>query len=64
VEHGTHDELVKNGGLYASFAEEQRIEEDLAALSELDPPPSSGDVSTPGHEGGATPKPRDTAGAA
>jgi ATP-binding cassette, subfamily B, multidrug efflux pump len=44
VERGTHDELVKNGGLYASFAEEQRIEEDLAALSELDPPPSSGDV--------------------
>ena len=44
VEHGTHDELVKNGGLYASFAEEQRIEEDLAALGELDPPPSSGDV--------------------
>lgn len=38
VERGTHDELCKNGGLYASFAEEQRIEEDLAALSEIDPP--------------------------
>jgi ATP-binding cassette subfamily B protein len=44
VEQGTHDELVHSGGLYASFAEEQRIEEDLAALGELDPPPSSGDV--------------------
>jgi ATP-binding cassette subfamily B multidrug efflux pump len=43
VERGTHDELVLNGGLYASFAEEQRIEEDLAALGELDPP-SSGNV--------------------
>jgi ATP-binding cassette subfamily B multidrug efflux pump len=44
VERGTHDELAQSGGLYASFAEEQRIEEDLAALGELDPPPSSGDV--------------------
>jgi ATP-binding cassette subfamily B multidrug efflux pump len=41
VERGTHEELCKNGGLYASFAEEQRIEEDLAALSELDAPASS-----------------------
>jgi ATP-binding cassette subfamily B protein len=44
VEQGTHDELVLRGGLYASFAEEQRIAEDLAALGELDPPPSSGDI--------------------
>jgi ATP-binding cassette, subfamily B, multidrug efflux pump len=36
VERGTHDELCQNDGLYASFAEEQRIEEDLAALSQLD----------------------------
>src|SRR4029079_14854023 len=42
VERGTHEELCKNDGLYASFAEEQRIEEDLAALSELDAPPPSG----------------------
>ncbi len=41
VERGTHEELCKNGGLYASFAEEQRIEEDLAALSEIDAPASS-----------------------
>ena len=46
VEHGTHEELVKNGGLYASFAEEQRIEEDLAALGELDAPPTSGSQAT------------------
>jgi ATP-binding cassette subfamily B protein len=32
VERGTHDELVHAGGLYASFAEEQQIEEDLAAF--------------------------------
>jgi ATP-binding cassette subfamily B protein len=38
VERGTHDELTRTGGLYASFAEEQRIEEDLAAL---DLPPST-----------------------
>ncbi|AKT35919.1 ABC transporter ATP-binding protein [Chondromyces crocatus] len=37
LETGTHDELTRTGGLYASFAEEQRIEEDLAALA----PPSS-----------------------
>ncbi|MEO5726203.1 MAG: ATP-binding cassette domain-containing protein, partial [Byssovorax sp.] len=44
VERGTHEELCKNDGLYASFAEEQRIEEDLAALSELD---AAAAVSTP-----------------
>jgi ATP-binding cassette, subfamily B, multidrug efflux pump len=32
VERGTHDELRKNGGLYAAFAEEQRIERELQAL--------------------------------
>jgi ATP-binding cassette subfamily B protein len=47
VERGVHDDLARQGGLYASFAEEQRIEEDLAALSELDPPPSSGEVHLP-----------------
>jgi len=44
VEQGTHDELIQQGGLYASFAEEQRIAEDLAALSELDVPPSGESV--------------------
>lgn len=32
VERGTHDELRKTGGLYAAFAEEQRIERELQAL--------------------------------
>jgi ATP-binding cassette subfamily B protein len=50
VEQGTHDELARAGGLYATFAEEQRIEEDLAALGELDPPPSSGEVPRPAVE--------------
>jgi ATP-binding cassette subfamily B protein len=38
LEHGTHEELAVAGGLYASFAEEQAIEADLA---ELDAIPSS-----------------------
>ena len=46
IERGTHDELVKIGGVYAAFAEEQRIEEEEAALGELDPPPSSGTIPT------------------
>jgi ATP-binding cassette subfamily B protein len=32
VEQGTHDELRRRGGLYAAFAEEQRIERELQAL--------------------------------
>lgn len=36
VEQGTHDELIDAGGLYASFAEEQRIEQELARLGEVD----------------------------
>jgi ATP-binding cassette subfamily B protein len=32
VESGTHDELRRSGGLYATFAEEQRIERELQAL--------------------------------
>lgn len=46
VERGSHEELCQTGGLYASFAEEQRIEEDLAALGQLDPPPSSGVIAS------------------
>jgi ATP-binding cassette subfamily B multidrug efflux pump len=32
VERGTHDQLIRTGGLYAAFAEEQRVESELAAL--------------------------------
>jgi ATP-binding cassette subfamily B protein len=32
VEEGTHDELVRGGGLYALFAEEQRVESELERL--------------------------------
>ncbi|MRG95288.1 ABC transporter ATP-binding protein [Polyangium spumosum] len=40
VEEGTHEELVLAGGLYASFAEEQEIEEKLAAFGAEDLPSS------------------------
>jgi ATP-binding cassette subfamily B protein len=33
VARGTHDELLRAGGLYASFAEEQRVESELEALA-------------------------------
>ena len=32
VEQGPHDELVRNGGLYSVFAEEQRVESELERL--------------------------------
>jgi ATP-binding cassette subfamily B protein len=32
AEEGTHDELIARGGLYAAFAEEQRVESELEAL--------------------------------
>jgi len=34
VESGTHDELVRRGELYARFAEEQRLEGEIASLGE------------------------------
>jgi ATP-binding cassette, subfamily B, multidrug efflux pump len=37
VERGTHRELSKSGGIYAIFAEEQRIESELAKLSGIAP---------------------------
>ncbi len=36
VEEGSHEELCKGKGLYASFAEEQQIEQDLEALGAMD----------------------------
>jgi ATP-binding cassette subfamily B protein len=34
VESGTHEELCRSGGLYAAFAEEQRIESELERLGQ------------------------------
>lgn len=39
LERGTHDELVANHGLYAAFAEEQRMARELAEM-EAEPVPS------------------------
>lgn len=47
VERGSHDELVASGGLYSVFAEEQRIESELARLGAEELPPSSREVSAP-----------------
>jgi ATP-binding cassette subfamily B protein len=33
LEQGTHEELIKGAGVYALFAEEQQMEQDLAAIS-------------------------------
>ena len=33
IEEGSHDELIEAGGVYSLFAEEQRMEKDLAAIS-------------------------------
>jgi ATP-binding cassette subfamily B protein len=41
VERGTHDELAAGDGLYAAFAEEQRIERELERLGTEELPPSS-----------------------
>lgn len=41
VERGTHGELVAAGGLYSTFAEEQRIERELEKLGVEELPPSS-----------------------
>ena len=38
VERGTHAELLAQGGLYAAFAEEQRVESELAALAGQEAP--------------------------
>src|SRR5690606_907683 len=37
VEQGTHEELCRTGGLYATFAEEQRIESELEKLDDWVP---------------------------
>ena len=36
AEEGTHEQLVKHGGIYAAFAEEQQMEKELEEI-EADP---------------------------
>jgi ATP-binding cassette subfamily B protein len=52
VENGTHDELVRGGGIYASFAEEQRIESELSKLEDWTFPSQRGPVPVPLAPGG------------
>jgi ATP-binding cassette subfamily B protein len=49
IESGTHEELRQAGGLYAAFAEEQRIERELQALEgePLEPRPLEAEAAPP-----------------
>jgi ATP-binding cassette subfamily B protein len=40
VESGTHEQLLTCGGIYAKFAEEQRIQSELEKLGEVEFPPA------------------------
>ncbi len=42
IEQGSHDELIEAGGVYALFAEEQQMEEELAAVSARSIGPNEG----------------------
>jgi ATP-binding cassette subfamily B protein len=42
VEQGTHQELLRKGGLYARFAEEQRLEGEIVKLESVVPPIPAG----------------------
>jgi len=44
LEQGTHDQLIAAEGIYALFAEEQQMEQDLAAISARSAPLQQGQV--------------------
>lgn len=49
VEHGTHAELVQRGGIYAAFAEEQRVAHELEEIGDAEARAPS--VVADGHDG-------------
>jgi ATP-binding cassette subfamily B protein len=59
VERGTHEELVRRGGLYATFAEEQQMQSELDAVGDaevalLTPTPAPGVLRSSGAEGASS----------
>ena len=44
AEEGTHDQLVKRGGIYAAFAEEQQMEKELEEIEVAPVDPANGEI--------------------
>jgi ATP-binding cassette subfamily B multidrug efflux pump len=53
IERGSHDELLRKRGLYAAFAEEQKMASELDLIADSDPPDGSVPVGPPPVAGAA-----------